>query len=154
MIMIIKQITSLPTNFTAMSDEALQDGHRFLQKMQNEWSSGINRFTKTGEILLAVYKENDLSTAIAIGGVNIDPYLDDPKVGRVRHLYIAKPFRRMGIAKQIVQKLVDHSTKHFDKLRLRTHNPESVPFYQAMGFTVLPCEEDKEHVHFEKVLRN
>ncbi|WP_408009359.1 hypothetical protein ACJROX_03310 [Pseudalkalibacillus sp. A8] len=52
--------------------------------MVNEYENGKNTFHKPGEALFVVFTpENKL---IAIGGLNIDPYADDPKVERLRRL--------------------------------------------------------------------
>ena len=39
---------------------------------------------------------------IGIAGLNRDPYLSDKNIGRVRHLYISKAFRRNGYARLLM----------------------------------------------------
>ena len=133
----IKTITELPESFAVLEQESKILGFNFLEKMKLEWHSGKNRFNRPGEALLAAFKNGRL---IAIGGVNIDPYLCDKKIGRVRHLYVLREFRSFGIGKALVQKLADHSRLHFEMLRLRTDTKEASQFYERIGF--VPTQND------------
>ena len=89
----IFQLLDLPNEFDQLVDEASSDGHRFLEKMREEWANGTNRFNRENEILFGIKSANRL---IAIGGLNIDPYIADPSIGRVRHVYVSKEFRGFG----------------------------------------------------------
>lgn len=116
--------------------ESKNEGFSFVQRTVDEWKNGINNFSSVGEVLFGVFSQNE---CIAIGGLNIDPYLNDPTVGRVRHLYVSPSFRRKGIATALLKKIIEKSKKCFKILRLSTHatgaaNPEADKFYESMGF--------------------
>ena len=67
-------------------------------------------------------------------GLNVDPYLDDPTVGRIRHLYVLPSFRRSGVGTEVVTACLDLATRNFARVRLRTFDPSAAAFYTAMGF--------------------
>lgn len=142
-------MTDLPKEFSILEQEALAQGHQFLSKMRREWQEGKNRFDRENEVLLAAMDEN---RCIGIGGVNVDPYLEDPSVGRIRHVYVGQDDRSRGIGKEIMKQLILHSRERFRRLRLRTHNPEAIGFYLSLGFKIVHNFEDLDHTYFEMVL--
>jgi GNAT superfamily N-acetyltransferase len=133
----ITPITELPDSFAILEKESKFLGFNFLEKMNLEWRSGKNRFNKSGEIALAAFKDGKL---IGIGGVNMDPYLNDAGIGRIRHLYVLKEFRRLGVGKALIEKLVEHSRTSFHMIRLRTDTKEAALFYERVGF--VPTQND------------
>lgn len=143
----IESISELPESFAALALDAYAEGYDFLEKMHNEWVSNTNRFSKLNEILFAV---TDGPTLVAIGGVNIDPYLNDPSVGRIRHLYVEKTHRRRGVGKQLLETLLLHSQKRFRRVRLRTRNLAAVEFYRSFGFVRVANESEPEVANMEK----
>lgn len=89
--MIIKAINNLPEDFAILEAESKSQGFRFLEKMRVEWESGKNRFNKEGEALYAAFESGKL---VAIGGINLDPYINSNLVGRVCHLYVLNDYRK------------------------------------------------------------
>ena len=145
----IRRIHDLPQEFDALVSEASLDGHLFLQKMTEEWSNGKNRFALPAEALFAAF--NDERELVGIGGLNIDPYADDPRIGRVRHVYISRRYRGQGIGKMLLQKIEIHGQSRFTTLRLKTHNPKSVGFYISLGFQIdIQNNADIEHTYLKK----
>lgn len=113
---------SLPDDFENLLVDSVDNGHQFLLKLQAEWLSGANRFSKPGERLLAATEQDWL---IGVGGITIDPYLNDAAKGRIRHVYVHSRFRRKGIVAAILKDLEKDAVHHFDALTLRTNNPEA-----------------------------
>jgi ribosomal protein S18 acetylase RimI-like enzyme len=128
----IAVIESLPLEFETLLAESIQDGHHFLGKMKDEWASGKNRFDREGEILFAVHdgKQN----LAAIGGLNVDPYAQDHAVARIRHLYVGVKYRRQGLGRLLLERLLAQARGRFSLLRLRTNNPAAVEMYERVGF--------------------
>jgi GNAT superfamily N-acetyltransferase len=87
--------------------------------------------TRTLERLVVATKQGWL---IGVGGINVDPYLNDPATGRVRHVYVHSHFRRAGVGTAILQDLETDAVDHFGMLTLRTDKPEADVFYRASGF--------------------
>ena len=50
-----------------------------------EWTTGLNAFGQPGERFLGVFAGNRL---IGVGGLNRDPYVAAPNIGRLRHMYV------------------------------------------------------------------
>ncbi len=115
--------------------EAHLANHTFLDRLIDEWHSGANRFDAPGECFLGF---NDGDTLIACGGLNRDPYVaHDPSVGRLRHVYVAKAYRRQGVGRHLVDGLIARATA-FRRIRLRT-TLEAATFYERLAF--LPIDE-------------
>ncbi|MCG7392802.1 GNAT family N-acetyltransferase [Microvirga sp. ACRRW] len=127
--------------FDALLHESLSEGHGMLQRLQENWRNGTNRFLRPGEILLGAFDGRSL---IGICGRNIDPYSDNPKAGRVRHLYVARSGRRQGAGYLLVTAIIDGATPSFDHLNARA--PESAfPFYERLGFTRVEADPFVTH---------
>jgi GNAT superfamily N-acetyltransferase len=77
---------------------------------------------------------------VSLCGRNVDPYLSDPKIGRVRHLYVARDVyvardaRRCGVGRLLVGAIIHGARGHFRLLTLRADDPQGAAFYQALGF--------------------
>jgi GNAT superfamily N-acetyltransferase len=113
--------------------EALADGICIVKKTINEWRTGENTFSKTGEKFWGLFIGSE---CIAIGGLQIDPYVEnnDGTVGRVRHLYVAKKNRGNGLSRVIMNLVLDEAKKNFKILRLSTKNPIAASLYESLGF--------------------
>ena len=140
----IKKIGELnPGALQALLKESRAEGFAFLEKLANEYSSGVNRFQKRGETLLGAFEGQKL---IAICGLNQDPYhLNQNDIGRVRHLYVLPACRRQGIGRALVQKIIAKAKRYFTLLTLRTPDPDAYLFYAALGFQTKPKVENATH---------
>lgn len=123
-------------------DSSQEEGYEMIQRLWDEYESGKNRFDANGAELLAVYQDDEM---IAIGGVHPDPYLSDPKIGRVRHLYVLPEHRRTGIGRQIMRQLVENSRATFHTLTLRTLTEHGDKFYKSLGFSDEQRYENATH---------
>jgi GNAT superfamily N-acetyltransferase len=120
----------------SLADEAKKEGFNFVQRTIDEWTGHDNDFSKPGEILWGAVANGK---CVGIGGLNIDPYAGDSKVGRVHHLYISKDFRNKGIATVLLKKIIKRARDFFLTLRVSTHrpgavNPEADALYESVGF--------------------
>jgi ribosomal protein S18 acetylase RimI-like enzyme len=145
----IIRVTSLPLDFQSLLNESKAEGINFLEKMSQEWISGANRFSLPNESLFAAFSEQ--GKLAALGGLNVDPYLEDNSIGRVRHLYVSPIMRGQGIGKSLVERIIQESMIHFKRLRLRTSNLNAVSLYQFFGFKLVE-HQDKDHYYMEKDL--
>lgn len=120
----------------SLADEARKEGFNFVRRTIDEWIGRINDFSKPGEILWGVF---DGGRCVGIGGLNVDPYAGDAKVGRVRHIYVSKDFRNKGTATVLLKKIIKRARDFFLTLRVSTHrpgavNPEADALYESAGF--------------------
>jgi GNAT superfamily N-acetyltransferase len=114
-----------------LADEASSEGFRFVQRTIDEWKNGVNRFSKRGEILIGIFLADKY---IGIGGLNVDPYINDPDIGRIRHVYISQAHRRKGVATFLLKRLISFASNYFQTIRLLTDNPDASSFYESLGF--------------------
>jgi GNAT superfamily N-acetyltransferase len=122
--------------------DAESDGHRFLTRLVQEWSDGTNQFSRPGEGLFEVRIQAEIA---GVGGLNVDPYVGDLSVGRVRHLYVATSLRRLGIGSALLARIVEEASRVFHVLRLRTYNPTASVFYCSRGFNEVQSDEFCTH---------
>jgi GNAT superfamily N-acetyltransferase len=114
-------------------EEATSAGFPFMETLRREWDDGTNRFDLPGEAYLGVWLAGKL---VAAGGINRDPYTDDPQTGRVRHVYVLSDYRRSGVGQILLAEIVSLAGQDFKALRLRTRTSEGAAFYEAIGFAV------------------
>ena len=116
--------------------EARAEGYDFLDRLLDDWQSGENRFDGPGEIFVGAF---DKDVLVGVGGLNRDPFLDDPTVGRIRRVYIRAGWRNQGLGRALVTALVEHARQNFRSVRLRAENPPAGRLYERMGF--LPIDD-------------
>jgi GNAT superfamily N-acetyltransferase len=124
-----------------LREAALAEGHGFVERTGDEWESGANRFDHPGE---ALFLARIGDRVVGMCGLNIDPYLSDPRVGRIRHLYVLPDFRRQGVGRQLAEACLDQAANGFDRVRLRTVNPQAARFYSSVGFSEV-AEDSATH---------
>lgn len=123
-------------------DASRAEGYEFVQRLWDEYQAGENRFDGKGALLLGVYAEGRL---IAVGGVQPDPYLGDPAVGRIRHVYVLPDQRRGGVGRLLVQALMARSASAFSMFTLRTPTEHGRAFYESLGFSSTPRFDAATH---------
>jgi GNAT superfamily N-acetyltransferase len=131
-----------PESIHHLAQESLSQGFRFVERLIREYCAGLNYFDRSGEMLLAASVQG---TVVGIGGLNRDPYFNNLKVGRLRHLYVGSDWRRRGVGRLLVTRLVHEASQHYQLLTLRTDTPTANEFYQKLGFKIRPCWEHTTH---------
>ncbi len=127
--------------FEPLLAEAEAEGAPFLFRLRDEWESGELRFGAAGELLLGAFRDDRL---VGCGGISRDPYVPQPGLGRVRHIYVLSGHRGQGIGRALMERLLDHGRLHFRRLRLTTQRPEAARLYEGLGFTAV---EDTKQTH-------
>lgn len=125
----MSRLLALPAGLAALESEAVSEGFGMITRLRTEWESGANRFDCEGEVLLGAFRADRL---LGIGGLNRDPYINGPRVGRLRHLYVMKDERYSGIGRSLVESILRHAGGNFDSIRLWTDR--AVSFYDRLGF--------------------
>jgi GNAT superfamily N-acetyltransferase len=119
-------------SFTSLLEASWQEELFLLTRLREEWKAGVNRFDDPGEVLYGAFLGDRLA---GVGGLNVDPYVCDVRIGRVRRLYVAPDLRRRGIGRRLVEAIIHAARGLFDELRLRTDSTPAARFYEALGFT-------------------
>jgi ribosomal protein S18 acetylase RimI-like enzyme/uncharacterized glyoxalase superfamily protein PhnB len=131
----IQRLSDLePNDLALLIADSEAHGLRFVRRLAEEWAGGVNRFDRPGEALFVA--RND-ERVVGVGGLNIDPYVAEPRVGRVRHLYVLSACRRLGIGRRLVAEIIEAARDRFESLRLSTSNPEAARLYERLGFQPL-----------------
>jgi GNAT superfamily N-acetyltransferase len=126
-----QSITPAIDGYDALLQESLSEGHAMLQRLRENWLNGTNRFSKAGEMLIGAF---DGANLIGICGRNIDPYVEDSRTGRVRHLYVVRNARCHGAGRLLIDAIIDDAASFFDCLNARA--PQTAfAFYECLGFT-------------------
>jgi GNAT superfamily N-acetyltransferase len=131
----------LPPGFARLRDTSLAEGYPMLARLEQRYREG-RAFDGPGEGLFAASAGEHL---LGVAGVCVDPYLDDPGVGRVRHVYVDPAGRRRGIGRALLGRVVERAAGSFVRLRLRTDHSDADRFYRALGFSPT-SEPDATHV--------
>lgn len=113
---------------------AKREGHHFVVRTHVEWATGANRFDRPGE---GFFLARVAGQIMGMCGLNLDPFVSDPSVGRLRHLYVAAPHRRRGIGRRLVEACLALAAERYDRVRLRTFDPDAARFYETLGFEPL-----------------
>jgi ribosomal protein S18 acetylase RimI-like enzyme len=93
--------------------------------------SGDNLFDRPGEAFFVAEVDGQL---VGVCGLNRNPYDPGSRIGRVRRLYVARAYRRQGIATELVSSVIHVAASHFDELEVRTKTEEASAFYRSLGF--------------------
>ena len=136
---ILEALSSLPGGLDVLERESVSQGFGMIERLRRDWESGANRFDGAGEILLSAWQGGRL---VGVGGLSRDPYLHDPRIGRVRHVYVLNQERRTGVGRAIVRRSLEHAVGHFVTVRLSTGHAQA--FYDAIGFCRMD-EPDATH---------
>ncbi len=138
----IERSVDLPhAQIEALAAEARHEGFRFLHRLIADWDAGDNRFGEPGEAFFLAFSGSRL---IGCCGLNRDPFLKDPRVGRLRRLYVCRDYRRHGVASRLTVASVAAGRGFFDRIRLRTDEAAASAFYLRRGFSPV---RDPEATH-------
>ena len=141
----LEEVTPDTRGFDALRIESEQQGQRMLTRFAENWRNGSNRFNRPGELVLGVHDGDRL---VGLCGRNRDPFDTFGRAGRVRHLYVARAYRRRGTARLLVERVIDGASQWFDYLNTNCP-PEAAGFYERLGFA--PAAGD--HVTHRLALR-
>ena len=140
----IAEVAGLPAGFAALVEESLGRSFGALERLDRAWRAGTNRFARDGEGLWAATVGDRL---VGVCGLNVDPYVEDPRVARVRHLYVALSHRRRGVGRALVEAALARARTRFRRVRLRTNDPGAARFYAALGFGQAPPSDAASATH-------
>jgi GNAT superfamily N-acetyltransferase len=125
-------VKELPASFEVLRAEARAEGYRHIDRLAIEWRTGVMRFDREGEALLAALLDADLA---GVGGLTIDP--THPSALRMRRFYVRKSFRRNGIGRAIAENLL--APAHASGLLVTVNaGGGSEPFWESLGFVSDP----------------
>ncbi|QOR68863.1 GNAT family N-acetyltransferase [Cytobacillus suaedae] len=129
----IRRINNLfEVEYLELVNESKAEGFRFLERLVSDYKAGTNTFSKPGEVLYGLFSRAGL--LVAVGGLTIDPYAGDNKIGRLRRFYVAKNERRKGLGRLLVNTILQEARSTFNVIVLYTDTEEASKFYGRIGF--------------------
>ena len=137
----LKRLDPESPEFQALVEESRLEGFWMLVRLLDGWRDGSNRFRRRGEFMLAAWRDDILA---GVGGLNVDPYVQGRREGRVRHVYVSAAHRRRGVGRLLLQAIIERARLNFPVLNLRAPE-EAHPFYEALGFRRVEGEEFITH---------
>lgn len=141
----IERTDTLPADLHVdLIPASTREGFTPVQWLREQWEDGTNRFSEPGEAFYVVRIDGRL---VGVCGLNLDPYDKKSAAGRLRRLYVLPDFRRKGIGRQLVLRVLEGARGHFDVVNLRTFDDDSSAFFEAIGFIQV---EDIENVTHRK----
>ena len=139
--LLIAAVTPDEPGFSALRAESLAQNLNMLRRLAENWQNGENRFNAPGEKLLGAFLNGKL---VGVCGLNRDPFSQQPRAGRIRHLYVSEKCRGLGIGKQLLTVVMADASIWFDFLN--THAPDTAyGFYRQAGFTLVSDEPRVTH---------
>lgn len=112
-----------------LADASAREGFRFVGRFLEEMAADF-MFDGRRQYFLGVFADR----LVAIGGVTPDPYIDDPSVGRIRHVYVTADARRSGVGRALMTALEARAMDSYAALRLRTDTAAAAAFYESIGY--------------------
>lgn len=140
---VIKINNLLNFDLNVLIKESEQEGFRFLRRLDEDYKNQTNTFNSLGEGLYGII--NNDGVILAIGGLNIDPYTSDQRIGRVRRFYVSRNYRRNGIGRLLLNKIIAEAENHFNILVLHTDTEQGDWFYTSLGFEKTPLNPNASH---------
>lgn len=115
----------------ALAALAEGEGFLFVTRFLDELLARRVRLDAPDEFFVGALIDGQLA---AIGGVTPDPYVGDPRTGRLRHLYVRPDHRGEGIGRALVAELERRAEACYACLRLRTDTSAAAAFYERLGY--------------------
>ncbi|MFC0273687.1 GNAT family N-acetyltransferase [Metabacillus herbersteinensis] len=64
-----------------------------------------------------------------MGGLNIDPFSNEPNIGRLRRFYVSREYRRNGLGSLLLKKIIYEAKNYFKVLVLQTDTEQADTSY-------------------------
>ena len=119
-----KSIDSL----AALAECARAEGFRMVDRLLEEWHSGLHRYDADSEPLLLVHFGQEV---VGVGGIT----RQNTETGRLRRVYVSPMFRRQGVGSVLVEELIRLARPHYKSIVLKTEDAPAAAFYESHGFS-------------------
>jgi GNAT superfamily N-acetyltransferase len=123
--------TTLPDDVDILQRAAAAEGIPLVARMISEWHSGVQRFSGAAECLLVARVGGHLA---GVGGLTRDPVV--PAALRMRRFYVLPRYRRLGLAKMLVEALLAQAPQDIS-IGVNVGPAAAVPFWEAVGFVAV-----------------
>lgn len=130
-IMIVPVGEQLPEHFEFLREQAAAEGVGNMDLLALGWFTGSERFSAPSA-LFAAYVNGSLA---GVGGVTPQADLAEPAM-RMRRLYVAPVFRRLGVGRMLAEHMIAHGLRQAGLLTVNARASSVAPrFWRAMGLS-------------------
>uniref|UniRef100_A0AC34G3P4 N-acetyltransferase domain-containing protein n=1 Tax=Panagrolaimus sp. ES5 TaxID=591445 RepID=A0AC34G3P4_9BILA len=146
----VRRITELPADLSDLINDAVLDGFDGMSLLQAQWNSGVNQFTRPGEILALATINGELA---GIGGITQD-FVDSSWL-RMRRFYVRPAYRRRGVGQAIAQFVLNYAKPLNRQIVLYAAGKTAELFWPTLGFVPIDRENtthilDRGHIEADK----
>ncbi len=119
-----------PRELATLCQLSLAEGFSHVDRLASEYLKGNREFDVPGAFGYGWYLGSEL---VAIGGLTLDPYITE-RAGRIRRVYVHPEHRRRGLARKLVEKILEEGRQNYTFFTLRSATPEASALYVSLGF--------------------
>jgi GNAT superfamily N-acetyltransferase len=130
LIRLVRVTAALPDGFEALRAAAEAEGHRHLERLAAEWAERPAMF----HALMTAWREGGL---VAVGGITDEPEPAAEPAWRMRRLYVAPAARRMGVARTLVNALLQEALGAVRLVTVHAPAAKAARFWEAVGFSAV-----------------
>lgn len=125
----IRRQLTLPSDLALLADQAHAEGYGFVDRLHGDWAAGRLGFAQAGAAFFACRADRML---VGICGLRAEA--SSRSRGRLDHLYVLPGWRRVGVGRALVGRVVAAATGRYDALVLRSDTEDAARFYEGLGF--------------------
>jgi GNAT superfamily N-acetyltransferase len=119
-----------PRELATLRELSLAEGFSHVDHIAAEYEKGNHEFEAPGAFGYGWYLGAEL---VAIGGLTLDPYIEE-RAGRVRRVYVHPEHRRRGLARKMMERILEEARQSYSFFTLRSATPEASALYVSLGF--------------------
>ena len=138
---VVERVAGVPQDLGALIDAAEAEGLEFMTRLRDGGRAAGVTYSGPGESFL---EARHVGALVGVCGLSLDHYAGDPRIGRVRHVYVYPAWRRRGVGEALVRAAVLAARGHFDVVRLRALDARAARVYERAGFAPT-SEADATH---------
>jgi ribosomal protein S18 acetylase RimI-like enzyme len=124
--------TSFNDDLRALVAEACAEGFGWMGDLEPVFTA--RPFDRTGEGLFLAWAGERLA---GVAVISEDHHLQDGETGRLRFIYVSRPFRGRGLAEALTSRCLDQAGRRWKVIRLHTENSSAARLYARHGFVAL-----------------
>ena len=118
-------------NFHEFKADAESENYEFVDVLIGDWQDGSEDFSEPGARFLGLALDGKI---VGVGGLGHDQHFPDQQIGRIKHVYVLKDYRRRGIARLLALALMQDAEKSFGTIRLHAASANAARLYEELGF--------------------
>lgn len=130
LIRLVRVTEALPDGFAALRAQAEVEGDRHLGRLAAEWAERPAMF----HALMTAWRDGGL---VAVGAITDEPEPAAESAWRMRRLYVAPAVRRQGVARTLVNALLQEALGAVRLVTVHAPAAEAGRFWEAMGFAAV-----------------